>query len=159
LRKSTIYIICVFTIIWVILTESLTVRSVLTGLVVSLICAVLCRKYLPFDKIAGVNYAWFLLYVVYLIGQMYVAAIYTIRLIIKGAKSDIIDINTEIDNDFLRVILANSITLVPGSVTLKMEGDKLTVLMLRDKKDEPYPEKAGERMKGKLEKMLLKAQK
>jgi len=91
---------------------------------------------------------------------MYIAAIATVRLVIKGAKTEIVEVETEIKNEFLRVMLANSITLVPGSVTLDIKDNLLTVLLLTDKNaDESTLENAGELIKGGLERRLLKAQK
>jgi multicomponent Na+:H+ antiporter subunit E len=91
---------------------------------------------------------------------MYWAAILAIKLILVGAKADVVKIRTKIKSDFLKVALANSITLVPGSVTLDLKDNRLTVMMLRDKnaKDEDL-ENAGKLMTEKLEKRLLKAQK
>ena len=160
MRRSIVYMIIAFSAIWIVLIENLTLWTVLSGLIVSVICVVLCRKFFPSDKIAGVNYFRFVLYVFYLIGQIYRAGLQAIKLILKGARSDIVTFETEITNDFLRVMLANSITLVPGSVTLDMHGEKLTVMMLRDKNaTEQDLEKDSEKMKGRLEKRLLKAQK
>jgi len=151
--------IAAFTIIWIILTERLTLWSVGTGLVVSIVCVILYRKFIPLEKLSGINYFRFFLYIFYLLGQVYIAAISAIRLVIKGAKADIIEVETEIENEFLRVMLANSITLVPGSVTLDIKENRLTILLLNDKKgDEKDLENAGELIKGGLERRLKKAQ-
>ena len=112
------------------------------------------------ERLKGVNYFRFFLYIFYLIGQMYIAAIATVRLVIKGARTEIVEVETEIKNEFLRVMLANSITLVPGSVTLDIKDNLLTVLLLTDKNaDESTLENVGELIKGGLERRLLKAQK
>jgi len=153
--------IIVFTAIWLILTENITVLSVLIGVVASAVCVFLCRRFLPLDKkITGVNYAGFTLYIFFLVGQIYVSAFSTIKLIFKGAKSEIVEVETKITNEFLRVMLANSITVVPGSVTLSLQGNKLTILMLRDKDaDSQDVMMSAMLMKSKLENRLLTAQK
>ena len=158
--KNSIYLILILTIIWTILTENLTFWSIGTGHIISIICVYICGKLLRFDKISNINYWRLFLYVFYLIGQIYIAGIAAIKLIIKGAKTDIVVIHTEIDNDFLKVLLANSITLTPGTLTLELKDDRLTVLWLRDKKSGSQDtENADELIKGKLEKQLLKASK
>ena len=160
MKKNIVIKIVAFTAIWVILTENTALWSILIGIAVSVVCVILYRRYLPTGRAGGIKYTRFALYVFYLIGQMYWAALLAIRLIIKGARSDIVEVETKITNSLLRVMLANSITLVPGSVTLDKHGEKITVLMLRDKnaKEEDI-EEAGEQMKGKLERRLIKAQK
>ena len=152
--------IIVFTGIWIILTERVTLLSVTIGLAVSVLCVIFCRRFLPVERLKGINFFRFFIYIFYLIGQMYIAAIATVRLVIKGAKTEIVEVETEIKNEFLRVMLANSITLVPGSVTLDIKDNLLTVLLLTDKNaDESTLENAGELIKGGLERRLLKAQK
>ena len=156
--KSTIYLVMIFTIIWVILTENLSFWSIGTGHILSIICVYICGKLLRFERISNINYWRLFLYVFYLIGQIYIAGIAAIKLIVKGAKTDIVVIYTEIDNDFLKVLLANSITLTPGTLTLELKDDRLTVLWLRSKTSGSQDtENADELIKGKLEKQLLKA--
>ena len=160
LKKNSIYMVIVFTGIWIILTERVTLLSVAVGLAVSVLCIIFCRMFLPMERLKGIKFFRFFLYIFYLIGQMYVAAVSTVRLVIKGARTEIVEVETGIKNEFLRVMLANSITLVPGSVTLDIKEDRLTVLLLTDKNaDESSLENAGELIKGGLERRLLKAQK
>jgi multicomponent Na+:H+ antiporter subunit E len=141
------------------MSERLTLWSVLTGIVVSTLCVILFRRFLPLERIKGIRYSWFLLYIVYLIGQMYRAAAAAMKLIIVGARADVVEIETTISNDFLKVMLANSITIVPGSVTLDVNDNRLTVLMLRGKSNESRDlREDGELMKSGLEKRLSKAQ-
>jgi len=152
--------VIVFAIIWIVLTERITPWSIAAGLVVSTGCVIFCRKFLPLDKISGVNYFLLFIYIFYLIGQMFVGAISAIRMIVKGAKADIIEIHTDITNEFLRVMLANSITLVPGSVTLEMKEGRITILLLHEKTWGLLElADAGDKVKGGLEKRLMKAQK
>ena len=160
MKRNLVYMVIVFTIIWIVLREEFTLFTVAAGLVVSTACVIFCRKFLPLEKIGGVNYFQFLLYVIYLMGQMYLGAISAIRLIILGAKADVVDIHTDITNDFLRVMLANSITLVPGSVTLEMKEGRITVMLLHEKAwGEQELSNASDRVKGGLERRLLKSQK
>ncbi|MCL2226565.1 MAG: Na+/H+ antiporter subunit E [Oscillospiraceae bacterium] len=160
MKRNMIYMVIIFTIIWLVLREEFTLASVLIGFAVSTVCVLFCRKFLPLEKIAGVNYFKFFIYIIYLIGQMYLGAISAIRLVVKGAKADVVEIRTDITNDFLKVMLANSITLVPGSVTLEVRGDKIVVLLLHEKTWGLLElANASDKVKGGLEDKLLKAQK
>ena len=80
---------------------------------------------------------------------------FVIKMIIKGkVRADVLQTKTELTNDTLRVILAESITLTPGSVMLDLTEDVITVLWLKD------TEYTGEiNIKGGLEDWLFKVQK
>ena len=80
------------------------------------------------------------------------------KLILMGASTNVVVTKTSITNNFLRMLLANAITLTPGTATLNMEEDELTVLYLKLKntEDEQDP---GEAAKGGLERFLIKIQK
>ena len=159
MNKNSIYLIILLTLVWVVLCEELSVPTVTTGVVVSAGCVYFCRRYLPLKVITGVNVLRLAMYPFYLIGQIYLAGFDAIKLVVKGAKVDIVKVKTKITNDFLRVILANSITLTPGTVSLELNGESITVLWLRDKTSGPEDmDNAGELIKGKLERKLLKTQ-
>jgi multicomponent Na+:H+ antiporter subunit E len=94
-------------------------------------------------------------YGVFLIVHIYLAGFSTISKIISGKiNPDIVEIETTIEDNLYICILANSITLTPGTVTIDKEGRKLKVLWIdcvtKDSKE------AGEMIKGKFEKFLLK---
>ena len=45
----------------------------------------------------------------------------------KGEEPAIVTIHTPLEHEWQRVLLANAITLTPGTITLHLEGDTLTV--------------------------------
>jgi len=160
MKRNLIYMVIVFTIVWLILREEFTFTTVLIGLAISTVCTLFCRKFLPLEQISGVNYFKFFIYIFYLLGQMYVGAVLAVRLVLKGAKADVVEISTDIENEFLRVMLANSITLVPGSVALGLREEKITVLLLHEKTWGLLElADASDKVKGGLEHKLLKSQK
>ena len=148
------------TAIWIILTESFTVRTVATGFIISIGCVFFCNRFLPSPKTESINLFRLVLYIVYLFKQLYRAGLACIVIILTNAHVEIVEIKTQITNKFLRIILVNSITLVPGSISLDLNDDTITVLWLKKKTAETTEkEDAGEILKGKLERMLIKAQK
>ena len=160
MNKNRLYIILFLTVVWSILWEELSVPTVITGIVVSAGCVYFYKKYLPLSKISGVNFLRLAMYPFFLIGQIYISGFHAIKLILSGAKVDIVEVKTKITNELLRVILANSITLTPGTVSLELNDDTITVLWLREKtSDSQDLGNADELIKGKLENKLLKAQK
>jgi multicomponent Na+:H+ antiporter subunit E len=94
-----------------------------------------------------------ILYMLFLVKEIYVAGIATLGKIFTGdVHTDIITIKTELPTEFQRSILANSITLTPGTVTLDVSDQAITVLWLDAKtKNQTL---AGELIKGKLERKL-----
>jgi multicomponent Na+:H+ antiporter subunit E len=64
----------------------------------------------------------------------------------------IVRIRTELEQPYQRLILANSITLTPGTVTLETEGADLYVHWIDVR--ETDPETAGETIKGELERAI-----
>lgn len=83
-----------------------------------------------------------------------------IHVVLTDAHVEIVEVKTKITNMFLRTILVNSITFVPGSVSLDLQDDTITVLWLQRKKvGAQNIGNADELLKGKLERMLIKVQK
>jgi len=160
LNKNSVYLIVLLTIVWVILCEKLSVTTVATGIAISGGVVYFYRKYLPLNKITGVSFLKLAMYSFYLVGQIYIAGFNAIKLILTEAKVDIVEVKTKITNDLLRVVLANSITLTPGTVSLELKDETITVLWLREKtSDSEDLADADELIKGKLEKKLISAQK
>ena len=158
--KHSIYIVALFTVIWIILAESFTLLQAIIGTAVSIACVICFRVFFDMERISNVNHWRFFLYLFYLIGQIYIAGFGAIKLILKGAKVDIVTVKTNTDNDFFNVMLANSITLTPGTLSLETRNNSISVLWLRGLDDDLEDlENADEIIKGKLERQLLKAQK
>ena len=131
----------------------------MTGIIVSIGCLYFCRKYLPLNIASGVKFSKLVTYPLYLIQQIYLAGFHAIGIVLTDAEIDIVEIKTNVTNNFLRVLLANSITLIPGSISLDLKDETITVLWL-EKKQEGLNIKdvADGFIKGKLEGKLLKAQ-
>ena len=158
LQKGSIYTAIALTIVWVILREQLLLLDVLAGFALSIICLYFFHKFLPLGNIEDVSFVKLITYPFYLIGQIYLSGLYVIKIIFIGAKVDIVDIKTTIKNDTLRVILADSITLTPGSILLELKEETLTLLWLRSIRAPECTDDADVLLKGGLEERLLKAQ-
>jgi len=160
MKKSNIVIVVALTLVWIILVESLSIFAIVTGLAISVVCVFFGKKFLPLEKIKGVNFNKLTTYPFFLLGQIFSSSIYVSKIILFGAKTDIVQVETNLENDSLRVMLADSVTLTPGSLLLELKDEKMTILWLRPK-DSPeaaQTENAGGQIMGKIEKRLLKAQ-
>lgn len=146
------------TAVWIILCERLSPATVAAGIIVSLVCIIVCDRLLPFKRLTGVKLLRLMFYPLYLIGQVYIAGITSIGIILSSAETEIIEVDTELKNEFLRVLFANSITLTPGNISLGLKGDKITVLCLKKENSTETAEERGVQIKHTLERVLLKMQ-
>jgi multicomponent Na+:H+ antiporter subunit E len=111
------------------------------------------------DKIENIRFTKLILYPFVLLWEVYMAGFHVIKLIFTGAEAEMIRVKTSITNETLKIILVDSVTLTPGTIHVRLEGDEFTLLWLRDKHDAALPVAARDKMiKGRLEKWLLKAQ-
>ena len=157
INKNTIVSTVLLVGAWVILKESVSAVTVATGLVFG-ICALYIRaKILPLPRMGTVSVVRLAPYLLYLIAQIYIAGFAAIRLLFTGARVDIINVKISLSNSLSRMILAHSVTLVPGSVTIDLTDDELTVIWLSERSALPGDcSKAEDFIINKLEKMIKK---
>ncbi len=143
---------------WMLFTWSVDIGSILAGLGASLMVSLLTFRIFVDEEEAGRRAHLprpdvFILFVVVLIFKMYVASFQVLRQILRGKiNPGVVHFRTHLKTDIARVALTSSITLTPGTVTLDLNDDHLTVHWLSAKtKHSRY---AGELIKGNFEKLL-----
>jgi len=157
---SKIYAILILTAVWVILQESFTFPTIAVGLLISIVGVLFVHRFLPMPKLSGIKPFRIILYPFYLLWQLYAADISVIKTIFSEPHIEVVKVKTKLKNNALRLVLVNSITLVPGSLSLDLNDDEITVLWMGEKSKLPNANEDMEEMiKGKLERALLKAQK
>ena len=156
--KKNILLVLLLALIWIILSENFSILTAAAGIAVGIGCTIIRRKYIPLNPVGGINFLRLALYPIYLIGQIYLAGFNAIKLILTGSKVEIVEIKTSIKNDFLKVTLANSITLTPGTISMDLNDDKITVLWLRENTGLPPDADPGELIKGNLERRIIRAE-
>jgi len=157
--KHTFYVILTLAVVWIIMMENISWRTIGTGLLVVIVVMHFERKFLPYEEIKDVNFFKLATYPFFLIGQIYLSGWQVIKMVITGCRIDVVNVRTPLKSDTLRFILGDSITLIPGSVLLEIEGDKLTVLwIVPTKTPQLNEEQTEEMMKGKLERRLGSAE-
>ncbi len=70
----------------------------------------------------------------------------------KNLDFDFVTIHTDLKSDYSRVMLANSISLLSGTITVDIDEDELLVLWMEPSTDDP--EEAGDVIKKRLEDAL-----
>jgi len=156
--KHTIFVVSALTLVWCILMEGFSWQNMAIGMMVSLGCMHVYVKFLPFREIEHVNFFKLATLPFYLVGQIYLAGFYVMKVILTGPKVDIVTVRTQIRNEALRVMLVDCITLTPGSILLELKDDLVTLLWIRDKNTPGDPDTADKLLKGRLEKRLQRAE-
>ena len=143
---------------WMLFTGSFDPHTLIMGLVFSLLIALLTyslfihekeadkRSLLPRVHLLGI-------YLLVIIFKMYVASFKVLFNAIRGdINPRVVHFRTRLKSDLARVILANSITLTPGTMTLHLDDDHLIVHWLDA--TTMHSRYAGELIKGQLEALL-----
>ena len=137
--RHTIFVNIALTFIWIILMEGFSWQNVAIGLFMSMLSMHFIGKFFDFKEIDTVKFQKLAFYPLWLVGRIYLDAIFLIRLVFSNPKWGIITHELEMKNDILTVILCDSITLTPGSVYLQRDANKITLLCIGDSEHEGYP--------------------
>ncbi len=133
------------------------VQEVMVGLIVALVVAALTYRYLPN---ASVRYfhpkrlAYLFIYAIVFIWEMIKANFNMARIVLSPKlplKPGIVRITTDLESDFSRLLLGNSITLTPGTMTMEVKGNELYIHWVQVCDD---LSQAGDIIKGAFEKWL-----
>ena len=147
-------------IVWLMFTSSLAPFSIIVGILGSLGISILTynvfipeygasRISLIPKPLRLIKYSFLIIY------YIYSSSIKTLIAVIKNnPKPNIVHFRTRLHTDFGRMILANSITITPGTITLDLNDDHLTVHWFLCNTN--HSKLAGELVKGKMEEHLKK---
>ena len=161
MTRGRAIVVVALTFVWIIMVENTSAIAIIVGITISVGCVFFAHRYLPLAKIKGVDFGKLATYPFFLVGQIFSSGIYVSKIILCGARTDIVQARTGLKNDSLRIMLADSVTLTPGSLLLELKGDDMTILWLRSKDDPDVEDTVDidKQIMGKLESKLVKAQK
>jgi multicomponent Na+:H+ antiporter subunit E len=131
--KCFLYLFVFMVLLWLLLTTSFHYHEIITGIVISFILSVfLTKRYsgLGFPPLGIKRIIFFLLYIVILSVEIIKSNLDVAYRIIHPKmpiKPGIVIIKTELKSNIAKLILANSITLTPGTFTLDILGDTLLI--------------------------------
>lgn len=153
---SDIQWIIVFTMFWCMISMNFKYENMILGVIISIFSLFLSGKRLigkSFSEKYPLNLFVYTRFFIFLIFKIYMAAFSSIKTIFVGAdKPEIITFKTELKEEFARTILANSISLTPGTLTMYKEDDEIKVLWLEPKTRDHS--KARELIIGDFERLL-----
>ena len=124
-------------ILWIILNGRITLEIILFGIAVSALVLLFSMRVLGWrpstDAAIITNAAVLALYFLNLIWEIIVSAFKMCGMVYRADPPDpvIIEFHSGFHTQLQNVLLANSITLTPGTITLFQEGDHFVVHCLR----------------------------
>lgn len=144
-------------LIWMGLTMSLSTQELTTGFVVSFIIALLyVKNYESSDKFSFHPIAYIVYLVVFL--KNLVLSNWDVAKRVIDPKlpinPGIVEIKTNLKEDYKKLILANSITLTPGTITMDVKNESLFIHWIDVTTTDIA--KASQEIAGDFEKVLLK---
>jgi len=119
--------------LWLVFAGSLTVTNLILGVLVSGLITLLCTKYMGYNTkrfYRGFSKAdEIAVYIAYLLKEIVRENFAVLRFIYRREqpKPVLVRFHGGVQRDSLRVLVANSITLTPGTYTVKLEGDEYAV--------------------------------
>ena len=128
-----IVIISAYTAVYVALTESFTLTNVLIGFAIAVVALLVTRRILRTTRYsdAFTMNGYYVIYVFYLFFVILKSAIFSLAYIFtKDIGINLIEFKSSLKDENLRIMLANAITLTPGTVTADIKGDTIEVMKL-----------------------------
>ena len=120
-------------ILWLIFAGSLTVTNLILGVIVSALITLLCSRFMGYSSrkfLAGLKKSGQVLhYLLVLLREIVLANIGVLRVIYRKAEPEpnLVYFRTDVKSEALQVLVANSITLTPGTYTVKLEDGNYAV--------------------------------
>ena len=117
-------------VMWLILTANLQMANILIGLVVSFSISLLYIKLFTHKAFEFISPFWLGVYLWILLKNLIISNLrITKRTLSKDMKLSpaIVAVKTNLESDWKKLLLANSITLTPGTLTLDIKEDMLFI--------------------------------
>ncbi|OPX25618.1 MAG: hypothetical protein B1H06_07140 [Candidatus Cloacimonas sp. 4484_143] len=156
MRYLTLFIIMF--LLWMLITLNLALSNIIVGLVAALITALVFGSQFKLNWKKFYNplrYIWLLIYIIVFVWECIKAnfdVAYRVLSPKMPIKPGIVKVRTKLKTSFARVILANSITMTPGTITVDVIDDDLFIhwIYVSSKDSKIYTKK----IIGRFEKLL-----
>lgn len=144
-----------YVLFWLILTQNFNFERVVVGTLVCIVIFIFNKDLLNVQKknnntyifISNLKYSF--LYIAVLIKEIFKSNFHVAMIVLSpklNISTSIVTINTKLKSDFNKTVLANSITLTPGTLTLDMKDDKLVIHCLDDQSAKSVKNNSFERI-------------
>lgn len=119
---------------WIILNGRLTAEIVILGLIFAALIYAFLWKFMGLtwerEKSFWKNFLWGVQYIAILLKEIAVANLVVLKIVLSPKKKVhpvIVSFDAPLKNHILQVILADSITLTPGTITVRLYEEKFEV--------------------------------
>ena len=146
--------------VWLLFTASFEAYSLIAGAVGSIVIAALTHTVFIAEHEASLRSFMprplrAFLFMGYLIWSMYASSVTVLLAVIRGeATPRVVHFRTRLKSDLARMVIANSITFTPGTISLDLNDDHLTVHLFLA--TSLHSRVAGDLVKGRFEDHLRK---
>ncbi|MFC1510986.1 Na+/H+ antiporter subunit E [Candidatus Margulisiibacteriota bacterium] len=157
---NRIFVFLISMAAWLVLTWSREPGSLVVGLIASLIVALVFGKMLRLNlgkAFSPMRYFWFVVYVLVLAWEMIKANLDVAYRVLHPElpiNPGIVKIKTNLTNELAQTMLANSITLTPGTMSVDLIGANLYIHWINVREKEV--EAASQAIAGRFEKILAR---
>lgn len=141
MKYITVFILSL--IFWLLLTFKLTVPNIIVGAVASLICSLIFTRFFisnVYKLLQPHRYFWFIIYLVVFIWECIKANLDVAYRVLHPAmpiRPGIVKVKTTLKSDLAKTLLANSITMTPGTITVDIIDDYLYIHWIYVRSEDP----------------------
>lgn len=124
--------------LWMVLTANFQIFNIIVGAAVSFSMALLYSKLFTHKAFEFINPFWFMVYLFVLLKNLIISNIQISKRILSkdmDLSPAIVAVKTNLESDWKKLLLANSITLTPGTLTLEIKDDMLFIHVMEYSKD------------------------
>lgn len=121
---------------WMILSSNIQLANIIIGLTLSIFVSFIYEKMFTHEKLELINPYYFAIYLLILIKNLIISNIQiAIRVLSPDMKLNpmVVEVKTNLKSDWKKLLLANSITLTPGTLTLDVVDDVLFIHVIECK--------------------------
>lgn len=128
--------------VWILLTLPLDIQNVVLGVIVAFIVVLIFGKWFPkvkLKKFTPYRIFWALYYIPHFLYYMFMSNLDVMYRVLHPArpiKPGIVKVKTRLKTPFARMLLCNSITLTPGTLTIDIIGEDIYVHWINVKSDD-----------------------
>jgi multicomponent Na+:H+ antiporter subunit E len=141
MRYVTLFILSL--IFWLLITFELTVPNIIVGIVASVITALFFGRFFVtnvYKLLQPKRYFWFIIYLFVFIWECIKANIDVAYRVLHPAmpiRPGIVKVKTTLKSDMAKMLLANSITMTPGTISVDIIDDYLYIHWIYVRSEDP----------------------